>query len=65
MRRLCLLMFVPFLVFFGGLGCTSEDKRQWHEAVREWRGENIEFGSHRRQSPLSPRLPSTIHTFAP
>ncbi|HTU93299.1 MAG TPA: hypothetical protein VMF69_24675 [Gemmataceae bacterium] len=51
MRRLCLLALVSFLVVFVGLGCSSEDKRQWHEAMREWRGDNIRFGAHDDQSP--------------
>ncbi|HTU17465.1 MAG TPA: hypothetical protein VMG10_05325 [Gemmataceae bacterium] len=51
MRRNVSLAFVAFLVVFVGLGCTSEDKRQWHEAMREWRGDNIKFGSHDRTSP--------------
>lgn len=51
MRRLCLLALVSFLVMFVGFGCTSEDKRQWHEAMREWRGDNIRFGSRDRLSP--------------
>jgi hypothetical protein len=51
MRRLCLLALVAFLVSFAGLGCTCEDKRQWQEAVKEWRGENIRFGSHDRPFP--------------
>lgn len=51
MRRLFSLGFVPFLVLFVGLGCTSEDKRQWHEAMREWRGDNIQFGARDRRSP--------------
>ncbi|MGH7171969.1 MAG: hypothetical protein ACRELG_16970 [Gemmataceae bacterium] len=51
MRRLFSLAFVAFLVLFVGFGCTSEEKRQWHEAAREWRGDNIKFGSHDRGSP--------------
>jgi hypothetical protein len=51
MRRLWSLVFVPFLILFVGLGCTSEDKRQWHEAMRDWRGDNIRFGSRDRPSP--------------
>ena len=51
MRRLFSLAFVAFVVLFGGLGCTAEDKQQWHEALREWRGDNIQFGSHNRSSP--------------
>lgn len=45
MRRLFVLALVAFLCVFVGLGCTTEDKRQWQEAVREWRGDNIRFGS--------------------
>jgi hypothetical protein len=48
MRRLCLLAVVPFLIALASLGCTTEDKRQWQEALRELRGENMRFGSHDR-----------------
>ncbi|HEY7326368.1 MAG TPA: hypothetical protein VH592_01920 [Gemmataceae bacterium] len=51
MRRLFLLALVAFLCAFAGLGCTTEDKRQWQEAVREWRGDNIRFGSRDNKSP--------------
>lgn len=51
MRRLYALAFVSFLVVFSVLGCSAEDKRQWHEAMKEWNGDNIRFGSHDRQSP--------------
>ncbi len=51
MRRLWLLAFVPFVVIFAALGCTSEDKRQWHEAMREWRGDNIRYGSRDHSPP--------------
>jgi hypothetical protein len=51
MRRLYLLALVAFLVAFVSLGCTSEDKRQWNEALREWRGDNIRFRSSYSPSP--------------
>lgn len=51
MRRLWSLTLVPCLMLFVALGCTAEDKRQWHEAMRDWRGDNIRFGSHDRSSP--------------
>jgi hypothetical protein len=51
MRRLCSLALVSFLVVFVGLGCTAQDKRQWNEAMREWRGDNIRFGSRDRLYP--------------
>jgi hypothetical protein len=51
MRRLCLLALVLVIVVFTGLGCTAEDKRQWQEALREWRGDNIRFGSRDHPSP--------------
>jgi hypothetical protein len=51
MKRLWLLAVVPFLVIFAAIGCTTEDKRQWHEALREWRGDNIRYGSRDRLSP--------------
>jgi len=51
MRRLFVLALVPFLFAFVGLGCTTEDKKQWQEAMREWRGDNIRFGSHDNPSP--------------
>jgi hypothetical protein len=50
MWRLFSLALVAFLVLFVGLGCTAEDKRQWHEALRDWRGDNIQFGSHNHTS---------------
>lgn len=50
MRRLCLLALVPLIVI-AGLGCTSEDKRQWQEALSEWRGDNIRFRSHEKSLP--------------
>jgi len=51
MRRLYLLALVAFLVACVALGCTAEDKRQWQEAMRELRGDNIRFGSHDNSSP--------------
>ncbi len=51
MRRLGALTFGALFLLFVGLGCTSEDKRQWHEALRELRGDNIKFGSHDHSSP--------------
>lgn len=49
MKRLCSLAMG--LLLFAVLGCTSEDKRQWHEALREWRGENIQYRFPYRPSP--------------
>lgn len=51
MRRLYALGFVAFLLLFLGIGCTTEDKRHWNEAMSELRGDNIRFGSRDRQSP--------------
>lgn len=51
MRRLWPLTFVPFLILFTGAGCTTEDKRQWNQAMRELRGDNIRFGTHERMAP--------------
>jgi hypothetical protein len=45
MRRLCLVSFGIF-VFVALLGCTTEAKRQWAEAMKDARGENMEMGSH-------------------
>ena len=51
MKRLYLLVLIVFPIMLTGSGCTSEDKRQWNEALREWRGENIRFGSRSNLSP--------------
>ncbi len=51
MRRLGLLALVSFLFAFACIGCTTEDKRQWHEAMRDWRGDNIRFGSRDNPTP--------------
>lgn len=51
MRRLYLLALVAFLVAFVSLGCTTEDKRQWNEAMKDWRGDNIRFRSRSTPSP--------------
>lgn len=51
MRRLGALAFVAFLILVACLGCSAEDKRQWHEALRDWNGDNIKFGSHDKGSP--------------
>ncbi len=51
MRRLGALVLGVLLLLLVGFGCTSEDKRQWHEALRELRGDNIKFGSHDHSSP--------------
>jgi hypothetical protein len=48
MRQLSALAFVVLFVLLACTGCTAEDKRQWHEALRDWRGDNIQFGSHDR-----------------
>lgn len=51
MRRLGSLAVVLLLVLLAGSGCTTEDRRQWHEAMRDWRGDNIRFGSRNSSSP--------------
>jgi hypothetical protein len=50
MRQLSALALVVLFVLLACLGCTAEDKRQWHEALRDWRGDNIKFGSRDRPS---------------
>ena len=51
MTRLASLAFVALLILFGVAGCTTEDKRQWHAAMRDWSGDNIRFGSHNHNTP--------------
>ncbi len=51
MRRWCALGFVAFWLALASLGCSAEDKRQWHEAMSEWNGDNIRFGSHKNSQP--------------
>lgn len=51
MRRLGSLVFVALLILFGAIGCTTEDKRQWQEAMRDWRGDNIRYRSFDRTLP--------------
>lgn len=40
MSRLCLLIAILLLA-----GCTAEDQRQWNDALRDWRGDNMEMRS--------------------
>jgi hypothetical protein len=40
MLRLCVLMFLLLLA-----GCTAEDQRQWNDAMRDLRGDNMEMRS--------------------
>jgi hypothetical protein len=51
MRQLGALVLVALLVLLACLGCTAEDKRQWHEALRDWNGDNIKYGARDRSSP--------------
>jgi hypothetical protein len=50
MKRWYALGLVACVVLFAVVGCTAEDKRQWNEAMKEWRGDNIRFGSRQRSS---------------
>ena len=52
MRNLCVLALVLLVAVLLGAGCvTDADKKQWAEAMRDLRGENMEMGSHDRASP--------------
>jgi hypothetical protein len=53
MRPFQVLALVLSLLFLGS-GCTAEDKRQWHEALKDLRGDNMELGSHDRHAPVQP-----------
>ena len=54
MRRLCVfalsLVVLPLFV----LGCSTEDKRQWADAMKDLRGDNMEIGSHNRRAAPPP-----------
>ena len=54
MRHLCLVAFALSLLLFAETGCTAEDKRQWREALKDARGENMEMGSHDKPRPITP-----------
>jgi hypothetical protein len=54
MRRRGVLAFALYGLLLLGLGCTAEYTRQWAEALKDLRGENMEFGSHPPREPLSP-----------
>jgi hypothetical protein len=54
MRWLRLVAFALSLVLIAEAGCTAEDKRQWREALKDARGENMEMGSHDQPKPISP-----------
>lgn len=53
MRPFRVLALALSLVFLG-LGCTADDKRQWHEALKDLRGDNMELGSHEHHAPEHP-----------
>ncbi len=54
MSRLRLVVFALSLVLIVNPGCTAEDKRQWREALKDARGENMEWGSHDQPKTISP-----------
>lgn len=67
MRRA--LMAVVFLAVAGASGCiTPDDKRQWQEALKDLRGENMEMKTMPSKKPPDPlrhyivRPPSTTRT---
>jgi hypothetical protein len=39
MRYLCLFVFVLFL----GAGCSEAHQEQWNEAMKDWRGDNMQM----------------------
>jgi hypothetical protein len=48
--RLLALALLAALVF--GAGCLTEaDRRQWGEALKDLRGDNMEMGSHSSSAP--------------
>ncbi len=53
MRSLCVFALALALLLLG-LGCTAEDKKQWHEAMKDLRGDNQKFGSHDHHGPDDP-----------
>jgi hypothetical protein len=54
MGWLRLLAFALSLLLIAKTGCTAEDKRQWREALKDARGDNMEMGSHDKPKPISP-----------
>jgi hypothetical protein len=52
MSRLRLLAVGLFAALLFGAGCFSDaDRRQWGEALKDMRGDNMEMGSHSSQAP--------------
>jgi hypothetical protein len=48
MRRLGLLACALVVCLLLGTGClTDADKKQWREALKDLRGDNMEMGSHK------------------
>jgi hypothetical protein len=54
MRRFCLVAFALSFLLIADPGCTAEDKRQWREALKDARGDNMEMGSHDQPKPITP-----------
>jgi hypothetical protein len=50
MRCLRVLALALSLLLLG-FGCTAADKAQWQEALRDLRGDNMEMGSHLKETP--------------
>jgi hypothetical protein len=52
--RSCGVLALALALVCLGLGCTAEDKRQWHEAWKDLRGDYMEFGAHDHRAPDRP-----------
>jgi hypothetical protein len=47
MRRVCQFALALVIALLVGAGCLSEaDRRQWVAAWKDFRGDNMEMGSH-------------------
>lgn len=46
--RFCLVALVLSVLLLAHAGCTTETKRQWAEAMKDARGDNMEMGSRRQ-----------------
>ena len=47
MKRFCLAAFAFAVLLLSHTGCTTEAKRQWAEAMRDARGDNMQMGARR------------------
>jgi hypothetical protein len=55
MRRLYAVAFALGVGLCLGTGCASDaDRKQWAEALKDLRGDNMEMGSHSHTPPEAP-----------